>query len=980
MAQFSDKPNSVLYALFSFRKTTFSLIAILTYTVIVILVSYSSALGSWGSSANNQQWDGDSWNDLQILSQFPHPYDSHANDDVYHFLLDKVRYYQSLNPDHIQVESDFANSSLFKQKDVFNSSSTTARIIYFESGNIYVKIKGLQGDSLTDVLISAHYDSVPTSYGTTDDGMGIASMLGILNYYATFKIKPLRNIIFNFNNNEEFGLLGATAFFNHQWSKNVEAFINLEGTGGGGKSILFRTTDYNIARYYKSVPSPFASSVFQQGFSNGLVKSETDYKVYIQNGLRGFDIAFYRPRDLYHTKRDSIKSTTKSSLYHMLFNSLTLLQSLSNEKNSYDNDSPDYHKTPAVFFDLAAFFFIVFPLTQLYILNLVLIFFIPTIIGLFLLIVSRKNTWVIKDQLFSSIIRFPLSFILSSITTYFLLFLLKRYNPLIISKDYYLPLLVSTCTFIFINYLLLYLFDKFLKVHDQKLMILLELTIITWLLLIFDTFRIQPSKSKNTGEYILTICFLCLSVPTIFGLFILSLKKKIPKSYKNSSSSSPQYGSTHDDDDDDDDQNRNINDSDNEIIDRESQPLLSNRDQNQGNSTLSHFTAVSHNNEQSPSPSPSNHKIFSTLNYDWSIQFLLLVPVFAFFVYSISIRLLEGLSQTVQESDNSVAFLFQAIFMISALLTLPLLPFVHKIKFFIIGIFFVIIVLGNLFLINEYPFSYAKPLKVRFLQKINLDTTEKNSNIVIFSKQGFMKSILEDLPSVKANNQNVSCENAGDGMENCYYKGLSPNLISGTQKSTALDDLFKIEILNNNSGEQNLSPYEPLKADLLIKVKDNRNCVLSFNSTKYKSYLYGKSPLRTVKIFHDNNQYQNNSALTYMYNGNELFRWFKGIDEVQLHKVDWNQSNYHIELQWLPRWVDEDGIDWNQDELDKEKDKKLGVEVKCYWGEYDQPSVIDGKVHRKVPALDELLQYVPDYITITNRMKGLVELTRHFEL
>lgn len=96
---------------------------------------------------------------------------------------------------------------------------------------------------------------------------------------------------------------------NHPWFNKVGYFINLEGTGAGGKAILFRGTDYGIVKYFNKVRYPYASSIFQQGFANSLIHSETDYKVYREAGLRGLDLAFLS-RDLYHTAEDNIKMLT----------------------------------------------------------------------------------------------------------------------------------------------------------------------------------------------------------------------------------------------------------------------------------------------------------------------------------------------------------------------------------------------------------------------------------------------------------------------------------------------------------------------------------------------------------------------------------------------------------------------------------------------------------------------------------------------
>lgn len=108
----------------------------------------------------------------------------------------------------------------------------------------------------------------------------------------------------------------------------MKYFINLEGTGAGGRAVLFRATDTGIVSHYSNVRSPFANSLLQEGFNSGLIHSETDYKVYAEHGLRGVDIAFYRPRSLYHTRRDSIKGANRESLWHMESNALDLVLDL----------------------------------------------------------------------------------------------------------------------------------------------------------------------------------------------------------------------------------------------------------------------------------------------------------------------------------------------------------------------------------------------------------------------------------------------------------------------------------------------------------------------------------------------------------------------------------------------------------------------------------------------------------------------------
>lgn len=90
--------------------------------------------------------------------------------------------------------------------------------------NVLVAINGTSAN-LDGVLFSAHFDSVSTAggertgsrpilalrscviLGATDDGMGVATLLQLAQYFA--RHPPRRNTVFNINNGEEDWLNGA---------------------------------------------------------------------------------------------------------------------------------------------------------------------------------------------------------------------------------------------------------------------------------------------------------------------------------------------------------------------------------------------------------------------------------------------------------------------------------------------------------------------------------------------------------------------------------------------------------------------------------------------------------------------------------------------------------------------------------------------------------------------------------------------------
>ena len=74
-----------------------------------------------------------------------------------------------------------------------------------------VKIDGLEerGKESGGVLFSAHYDSVSTAPGATDDGMAVATLLQLVQMIA--EKRGRRTAVFNINNGEEDFLNGAHA-------------------------------------------------------------------------------------------------------------------------------------------------------------------------------------------------------------------------------------------------------------------------------------------------------------------------------------------------------------------------------------------------------------------------------------------------------------------------------------------------------------------------------------------------------------------------------------------------------------------------------------------------------------------------------------------------------------------------------------------------------------------------------------------------
>jgi hypothetical protein len=98
----------------------------------------------------------------------PHPYLSHANDHVRSYLLSRIK---SIDSD-IEIIDDLNSTVIYSPRP-----GTGA---YFEGTNILVKIPGSDKHDSNAVLFSAHYDSVSSAPGATDNGIGVVAALHFL--------------------------------------------------------------------------------------------------------------------------------------------------------------------------------------------------------------------------------------------------------------------------------------------------------------------------------------------------------------------------------------------------------------------------------------------------------------------------------------------------------------------------------------------------------------------------------------------------------------------------------------------------------------------------------------------------------------------------------------------------------------------------------------------------------------------------------
>ena len=961
---------AIFSSLFRFRKTSLSLLVFLTYLIVIILQDIALNI-SLTPPKHEPEILKHAWEHLQIISSSKHPFTSPHNDLLHDYLESQIEEMTS-NLSFAKISSDKATNHtiLINQHDVFDKNNDANRVIYYESSNLLVKILG-SDSSLPGVLLSAHFDSVPTSFGTTDDGMGIASMLGTLEHIAKVGKQPTRTLIFNFNNNEEFGLLGAEAFVEHEWFKDVGFFINLEGTGAGGQPVLFRGTDKGVLDWYRSVSKPFANSIFQEGFNSGFISSQTDYFVYERSGLRGIDIAFYQPRSFYHTFKDSIKYTSKGSLWMMMNNVIEILDDF---LYSFDNLEEDLNYS--IYFDILNKWYFNFGINTVFIFNVLLLVALPVIEIILLIIILQRKTWFVGTRGWG---RFPVAMVLSYWASLFTLKRIGKWNPLLLSVDYYYPLFTIFSIVLLITYAVLTTAAHIKPVDDQKLIILLEISFVAWVSVAWITF--QMNTNSNICGYSLTIFYILSFLASTIGLLKLVFRKS-PCLRKSSRIT---YGATERG------ESNNNSNNDSHVHDIPAEGVEELEEHN--------CTPTSEENEDTPLMAESivriehdsddsllhklKHNAINSSQYDWLVQFLTLVPISIFFIYTEGKLVVDALHETVQENTRYDKAVWNSVGLFGALLAIVLAPFTHKLNFISIQLVGVLLIYSLVGCYYSAPYNESSPIKLRYTKSFDINTNSSMSNV--YGRQGYVPDIISEVPYIGY--EDISCVNfTSSGTETCSYEGQRPWLLSGDLKDNSFQSYMNITVLSNTnvkmSTEDVISArdqFTPLESVLQIDIDASRQCYLTFNTSNPKV----STPVKTVTIYKDGNLpeeesvYSIPSGFSKDGKGNWLFKQMKGIEFLSLHRLAWSSSDseegkntFIVKLQWLPFSYDND----------IEIINSMGVNVECFWSDYDEVVTVEGEQRTRVQDYLDLMMFTDVGVAWTNQRPGVVQGLGYIEV
>ena len=186
--------------------------------------------------------------------------------------------------------------------------------------NILARIKGT-GDGNALVLMT-HYDSaMHSSFGASDAGSGVATILEGLRTFLENKTDHTNDIIILFTDAEELGLNGAGLFIkDHPWAEDAKLALNFEARGSGGNPFMLLETNAKNARLIEAfqeagVKYPVTNSLAYSIYK--MLPNDTDLTVLREQGdINGYNFAFIDDHFDYHTATDLPENLDKETLAH----------------------------------------------------------------------------------------------------------------------------------------------------------------------------------------------------------------------------------------------------------------------------------------------------------------------------------------------------------------------------------------------------------------------------------------------------------------------------------------------------------------------------------------------------------------------------------------------------------------------------------------------------------------------------------------
>jgi hypothetical protein len=248
---------------------------------------------------------------------------------------------------------------------------------------------------------------------------------------------------------------------------------------------------------------------------------------------------------------------------------------------------------------------------------------------------------------------------------------------------------------------------------------------------------------------------------------------------------------------------------------------------------------------------------------------------------------------------------------------LPLAPFSHKLYRGLLGVSLFLLLISTLFNIFAFPFSNEAPLKVYFKQILDLESG--NNRITITGSMPFLTdAIIPELPSTMA--KEVKCGKVIG--KSTRFKELNQCSWDGLRPAVAPG-----------------SPQDWLKVKTLLIRPGNGRIEVSGVNTRFCK-IYFNTRVTNIGVSGSSGQFLEHYPMPP-----------DGLVELDLWSRTFDRE-FQVDLGWSGG-------------------KHLSGRVGCSW---------DEKILGRIPALDEVITFLPAWATVSKYSSGLLEVTQNFTI
>lgn len=780
--------------------------------------------------------------------------------------------------------------------------------------------------------------------------MSCITLLQLLSHYTSQGQQPKHGIVLLFNNAEEDGLLGAIAFGYSPIRRFCHTFVNLEGAGAGGRAMLFRTTDLEVAKAYGSSPYPFGSIIAADAFEAGVIQSGTDYQIFADHyGQRGMDIAFYEPRSRYHTEDDDARHTSVKSIWHMLSAALASTKKLSDTSGTtFSGDRSDGRQdlvqngrpTRGVWFDFLGTAWAAFALRGLFAWTLTLLIATPLILFVVTVLLIKQDKYYffasstevdsgVSDGLLSlngwrGLFRFPFALVFATALTFGSIRLVGKLNPFITYSSGYAFWAMSFAIF-YSSFWLIMRGSSYVRPSAlHRGYVLMWLFVITWA---FQIFVAVCEDRLNVGAFYFaaffhTGVFLALLI-SLLELFALQSKADFARQMQDADP--PSNLLSNDEIGEDEEEEAEATETTPLRAGEEGYGAADDEDQTTFATTYRRRSAPGGEDTSTPArnrvPYGNEQSWSSRLpSWTWFLQLLVLAPIHLMILGNTALVQTTAMAQTsVDGSDRLTPLL--AVGALTVLLMFPLTPFIHRVKHQLPTFLFLVFAGTLIYNLVAFPFSSNYRFKYFFQQIIDLD--ENTNQIALSGVPEYTTDIMKSLPG--AAGKAITCVASDRRVAVCSYDGssLPPNPAHGTE----LKDLVTITASKSSDGKS---------VAVQLDAVNTRTCTISFSSPIIGFSVENAAPIEK--------------------------RPTSGVTNVRLWRRKWEGAwNVTLQLGGSARAMDTD------EELEAHAEQ-FRITASCGWS--------DANVAANIPAFTELKRFAPRWSVASKTSVGLVEVKK----